>query len=270
MYVEVRGQKTYAATGGKQYDPSLPTVMFVHGSGLDHRSWALQTRWFAYNGYAVLAPDLPGHSLSAGEALDSIEAMGAWLADFIRAAGAGSVHAVGHSQGFLEVLELADQAPELLKSITGIGTAGAIPVNPALIEAAREDAGKAAEMLLMWGFGPDAQFGISAVPGMQPIAIGRQIMSANPLYEDLVACANYTRGSEVAARIELPAQLILARKDRLTPVKAGMATAEELGAKVTVIERYGHMLPIEAPLQTLHELRELIGRQEAAATRAAS
>jgi pimeloyl-ACP methyl ester carboxylesterase len=265
MYIEVRGQRTYTATGGKDFDPALPTVMFVHGSGLDHRSWALQTRWFAYNGYSVLAPDLPGHSLSAGEPLATIEETGLWLADFIRAAGADQVHAVGHSQGFLEVLELAHQAPQLLKSITGIGTAGAIPVNPALIDAASKDAATAAEMLLMWGFGPDAQFGISAVPGMQPIAIGRQIMAANPLYEDLVACSNYTRGNEVAGGIEVPSQLILARHDRLTPVKAGMAIAAQLGAKVTVIERYGHMLPIEAPRQTLQKLRELIAAQEAAA-----
>jgi pimeloyl-ACP methyl ester carboxylesterase len=262
MYLEVRGEKTYAATGGRDFDSSLPTVMFVHGSGLDHRSWALQTRWFAYNGYSVLAPDLPGHSLSAGEALTSIEDMGAWLADFIDASGADKVHAVGHSQGFLDVLELALRAPEKLKSITGIGTAGAIPVNPALIEAAKKSAGAAAEMLLMWGFGPDAQYGISAVPGMQPIAIGREIMARNPLHADLVACAEYNNGSDAAKAIEVPAQMILARKDRLTPMKAGLAFAEELGARVTVIERYGHMLPIEAPRQTLQKLRELIGSME--------
>ena len=262
MYLQVRGNRTYAATGGKDFDSNLPTVMFVHGSGLDHRSWALQTRWFAYNGYSVLAPDLPGHSLSEGDALQSIEDMGAWLAEFIAASGANRVHAVGHSQGFLEVLELAKQAPQLLKSITGIGTAGAIPVNPALIEAAKNSAGAAAEMLLMWGFGPDAQYGISAVPGMQPIAIGRQIMARNPLHADLVACAEYKNGSEVAKSIDLPSQLILARKDRLTPLKAGLAFAEELGASVTVIERYGHMLPIEAPRQTLQKLRELIGALE--------
>ncbi len=265
MYIDVRGHQSYAATGGKEFDPSLPTVMFVHGSGLDHRSWALQTRWFAYNGYSVLAPDLPGHSLSAGEPLETIEDMGAWLADFIRASGADSVHAVGHSQGFLDVLELALRAPELLKSITGIGTAGAIPVNPALIDAARNSAGDAAEMLLMWGFGPDAQYGISAVPGMQPIAIGRQIMASNPLYQDLVACGNYENGSRAAESIDLPAQMILARKDRLTPVKAGQAFAGELNARVSVIERYGHMLPIEAPRQTLQKLRELIGSLEQAA-----
>jgi pimeloyl-ACP methyl ester carboxylesterase len=265
MYIDVHGQKTYAATGGKEFDPGLPVVMFVHGSGLDHRSWALQTRWFAYNGYAVLAPDLPGHSLSAGEPLESIEEMGAWLADFIHAAGVARLHAVGHSQGFLDVLELAHQCPELLKSITGVGAAGAIPVNPALIDAARNRAGDAAEMLLMWGFGPDAQYGISAVPGMQPIAIGRQIMARNPLYQDLVACGDYTSGSEVAKSLNLPAQMILARKDRLTPVKAGMAFAEELNAGVTVIERYGHMLPIEAPRQTLQKLRETIAALEHAA-----
>jgi pimeloyl-ACP methyl ester carboxylesterase len=265
MYLDVRGHKTYAATGGKDFDSSLPTIMFVHGSGLDHRSWALQTRWFAYNGYSVLAPDLPGHSLSEGEALTSIEDMGAWLADFIRAAGVDKLHAIGHSQGFLDVLELARQAPELLKSITGIGTAGAIPVNPALIDAAKHSAGDAADMLLMWGFGPDAQYGISAVPGMQPIAIGRQIMASNPLHADLVACGEYTNGSEVARAIEVPSQLILARKDRLTPVKAGIAFAGELNARVSIIERYGHMLPIEAPRQTLQKLRELIGSLENAA-----
>ncbi len=265
MYCEVRGEKTYAATGGKDYDASLPSVLFVHGSGLDHRSWALQTRWFAYNGYAVLAPDLPGHSLSAGKPLETIEDMGAWLGEFLAAVGAPPVHAVGHSQGFLDILELARQAPAALRSITGVGTAGEIPVNPALIDAAKNDAGKAAEMLLLWGFGPDAQYGISAVPGMQPIAIGRQIMGSNPMYEDLLACSNYNNGLAVAQALDLPAQLILARKDRLTPMKAGLQLADALRAKVTVIERYGHMLPVEAPKQTLHELRALIGALENAA-----
>ena len=143
MELQVRGIKTYAATGGKQFDNKLSTVLFLHGSGLDHRSWALQTRWFAYNGYSVLAPDLPGHSLSQGEPLDSIEEMGLWLVDLLNAAEVQSAHVVGHSQGFLCALELARQAPQSVKSLTGIGTAGAIPVNPALIEAAQESAGKA-------------------------------------------------------------------------------------------------------------------------------
>jgi len=258
MELQVRGIKTYAATGGKQFDNSLSTVLFLHGSGLDHRSWALQTRWFAYNGYSVLAPDLPGHSLSQGEPLESIEEMGLWLADFLDAADVQSAHVVGHSQGFLCALELARQAPKSVKSLTGIGTAGAIPVNPALIEAAQESAGKAAEMLLQWGFGNRSHLGMSAVPGMQPIAIGRQIMSKNPLATDLQACANYTNGNEVAGKLDIPSYLIFASEDRLTPLKAGQELAQNLRAEYSVIEDYGHMLPIEAPRRCLHRLRESI------------
>jgi pimeloyl-ACP methyl ester carboxylesterase len=266
MKLQVRGIDTYASTGGKDFNPALPTVMFVHGSGLDHRSWALQTRWFAYNGYSVLAPDFPGHSLSAGKAIQSIEDMGVWLADFLEAAGVDKAHVVGHSQGFLSALELARQAPERVKSLTGIGTAAAIPVNPALIEASLESAGKAAEMLLQWGFGQKSQLGMSAVPGMQPIAIGRQIMASNPLAIDLQACADYTSGSEVAAALKIPAQMIIAEQDRLTPVKAGKALAKLLRAPFVVIKGFGHMLPIEAPKQVLRLLQELIGSMETGAS----
>lgn len=262
MEVEVNGQVAYAATGGKAFDSALPTVLFVHGSGLDHRSWALQTRWFAYNGYSVLAPDFPGHSLSAGEALTTIEDQGQWLVDFLSAAGVDSAHVVGHSQGFLCALELAKKAPLKIKSLSGIGTAAAIPVNPALIETALESSARAADMMLQWGFGHRAQMGISAVPGMQPIAIGRQIMASNPLAVDLQACANYEEGEQVASALNLPAQLILAGQDRMTPTRAGKALADLMKAKVTVIENYGHMLPIEAPKQCLRCLREFIGSIE--------
>ena len=262
MYIEVKGQTTFASTGGKEFDPGLATVLFVHGSGLDHRSWALQTRWFAYNGYSVLAPDFPGHSLSSGDALKSIEDQGQWLADFMDASGVSSAHVVGHSQGFLCALELAKLAPTKVKSLSGIGTAAAIPVNPALIETALESPVRAADMMLQWGFGNQAQMGISAVPGMQPIAIGRQIMASNPLAVDLQACANYEQGQQVAASLKIPTQLVLAGQDRMTPLKAGKALADTMNARVIIIENYGHMLPIEAPKRCLVALRDFIGSIE--------
>ncbi|MCP4430566.1 MAG: alpha/beta hydrolase [Gammaproteobacteria bacterium] len=262
MQIEVNGQTSYAATGGKEFNSNLATVLFIHGSGLDHRSWALQTRWFAYNGFSVLAPDFPGHSLSSGDPLQSVEEQGQWLVDFLDAAGVESAHVVGHSQGFLCALELAKQAPTKVKSLSGIGTAAAIPVNPALIETALESCARAADMMLQWGFGNQAQMGISAVPGMQPIAIGRQIMACNPLAVDLQACANYDSGEQVAESLTIPTQLVLAGQDKMTPLKAGKALANTMNAKVTVIENYGHMLPIEAPKRCLVCLREFIGSIE--------
>ena len=258
MELQVNGKLTFAATGGKEFDSSLPTVLFIHGSGMDHRAWALQTRWFAFHGYSVLAPDFPGHSLSEGDAIESIEAMGVWLDDFLSAAGVEKAHVVGHSQGFLSALELAHNHPEKVLSLTGIGTAAAIPVNPALIETAEVVPAKAADMMLQWGFGPAAQYGISAVPGMQPIAIGRQIMANNPLAVDLKACANYEAGAAIAEKLNVPSCLILAGKDRMTPLKAGKALGVALKAQITVLPEFGHMLPVEAPKQSLQALRAFI------------
>lgn len=258
MELQVNGTRTYASTGGKEFDSSLPTVLFIHGSGMDHRAWALQTRWFAFHGYSVLAPDFPGHSLSEGDAIESIEDMGVWLNDFLSAAGVEKAHVVGHSQGFLSALELANNHPEKVLSMTGIGTAAAIPVNPALIETAEVAPAKAADMMLQWGFGSAAQYGISAVPGMQPIAIGRQIMSNNPLAIDLKACANYEAGAAIAEKLDVPSCLILAGKDRMTPLKAGKALGTAMKAQITVLPEFGHMLPVEAPKQSLVALREFI------------
>ena len=263
MMVSVHDALVHVGNGGKEFNSELPTVLFLHGSGLDHRSWALQTRWFAYNGYSVLAPDFPGHSLSSGEAFATVEESGAWLVDFLIASGVESAHVVGHSQGFLSALELALLKPSAVKSLIGVGSAAAIPVNPMLIETAMKSAGQAADMMLQWGFGQDIHMGVSPTPGMQPIAIGRQIMASNPLAVDLQACANYKRGEYAVSKIDVPAAMILAGQDKMTPLKAGKAIAAELGAELTVLDKYGHMLPIEAPKQVMHALRDFIESQEA-------
>ena len=52
--------------------------------------------------------------------------------------------------------------------------------------------------------------------------------------------------------------MILADGDKMTPIKAGLAIAEQLEAKLVVLRDYGHMLPIEAPKQVLVALREFI------------
>jgi len=258
MNIVVEGVNIFAATGGCAFDPKKPTVVFVHGSGLDHRSWALQSRWFAFHGYSVFAPDFPGHSLSEGEPLKSIESMGKWLVKAIKHSGAESVHLVGHSQGFLVALEAATLLEEKIKSLTAVASASAIRVNESLVETAKKNTEEAAEMLLKWGFGSLSHSGSSAIPGMQPIGIGRQIMSKNPLAEDLLACNNYKNGANCAKAIQVPSNVILATEDKNTPYKFGLELAELLGAKTTTISGAGHMLPIESPKSTLDAIKTFI------------
>lgn len=260
MKLQLDGNEIHIATGGKEFDATLPTVLFLHGSGLDHRSWALQTRWFAFHGYSVLAPDFPAHSLSDGTPFETIEASAPWLDALLNALDVQSAHVIGHSQGFLSALELAHKFPDRVKSLIGIGTGAAIPVNQTLLDTAAASSAKAADFMLQWGFGPGIQNGLSPTPGMQPIAIGHRIMSANPLAADLNACANYSNGSMAADAIDVPSCMILAGQDKMTPLRAGKELAAALNAQQHVLKDYGHMLPIEAPKQVLELARDFIIR----------
>src|SRR5208282_4878730 len=99
MRLIVEGREIFAGTGGRDFDPALPTVIFLHGAGFDHSVWALLARSFAYHGFGVLAPDLPGHGRSGGAPLSSIAALADWTAALIDAAGVRAARLVGHSMG---------------------------------------------------------------------------------------------------------------------------------------------------------------------------
>ena len=143
-------------------------------------------------------------------------------------------------------------------SLMALATAAAIPVNPALIDTAKADTSKAADMMLQWGFGSDHQYGVSAVPGMQPIGIGQRIMANNPLAIDLEACNNYVTGNDRAAQLSCPVQVVLAEQDRMTPKREGLKLAKLLGVSPTIIPGTGHMLPMEAPKTSLQAMKSFI------------
>ena len=97
----------YAYTAAHELREDRQTVVFVHGTAMDHTVWALQSRFFAYHNYNILAIDLPGHNLSQGQLLASIEQMAQWLNNLINLTPASGFHLVGHSMGSLIALEAA-------------------------------------------------------------------------------------------------------------------------------------------------------------------
>ena len=136
MKLSVNGTEVFAATGGRDFDKSLPAVVFIHGAGFDHSTWALHTRWFAHHGFAVLAPDLPGHGRSTGPSLGSIAEMADWTAALLDTASAAKAHLIGHSMGSLISLETAARHPDKVSALSLIGTAATMTVGPDLLKAA--------------------------------------------------------------------------------------------------------------------------------------
>ena len=139
MYFDVDGKQVFATTGGKPFDNSKPTIIFLHGSGFDHTIWNLQSRFFAFRNYSVLVLDLPGHTHSEGPPLESIESMADWLNDVVEALDARDLSIVAHSQGCLIALEYASRYPDKLRSVTFITSGLATPVNDFLLNAAEKD-----------------------------------------------------------------------------------------------------------------------------------
>ena len=259
MRLTIDGTDTFVATGGREFDPALPAIVFVHGAGLDHTVWALLARSFAHRGLGVLAPDLPGHGRSAGRPLGSIAAMADFTAALIDAAGVRSARLVGHSMGSLVALEASARHPDKVSGLGLIGTAAAMPVSADLLNAAKADDHAAIDMVAIWGYGFRAVLGGSQAPGLWLLNGAQRLLErARPgvLFTDLAACNAYRGGPAAAAKVAVPALLILGSRDLMTPAKAGRALAATVpGSRLTVLEGAGHMLMSERPDEVLAALR---------------
>jgi pimeloyl-ACP methyl ester carboxylesterase len=251
MYFAVNGKKVFATTGGKAFDHEKPVVIFLHGSGLDHTFWGLHSRFFAFRKYAVLVPDLPGHSHSEGAALTSIESMADWLNDVVTTLDIDNISLVAHSQGCLTALEFAARYPQKLSSVSLIASGLATPVNPALIDNAQNNPEAAIAMMTSWGFGSAGHMHQGPIPGNSMLGSGQKVMWRNvpdELATDLKACDAYQNGKAAAAKISVPIQVILGEQDRMAPRKATQELVDNLpDPEVHVIAESGHMVPLEAP-----------------------
>jgi pimeloyl-ACP methyl ester carboxylesterase len=257
MQLDVSGKVVYAYTGTKLIVPGQRTVMFLHGAANDHSVWALQSRYFAYHGFNVLAVDLPGHGRSAGPALPGIEDMAAWAMRVLDAAGTPSAALVGHSMGSLIALEAAARHPDRVEKLALIGTAFPMKVSDELLGTARKHDHAALEMINVWSHSAAGQTGGNRVPGQWIMGGSMRLLerTAEPLYNDFNACNQYTGGAESAAKVTCPVLMITGNRDLMTPPRAARALAEKLSnLESVVIEGSGHDLMAEQPDAVLDAL----------------
>jgi len=261
----------YVYGGGKPLDPTLPAVVFVHGALHDHSVWTLLARWFAHHGYGVIAPDLPGHSQSAGPALTSVEDIADWLLALLDAAGVRQANFVGHSMGSLIALEAAARAPERATRLVMIGTAYPMAVSPALLEVARSDPFAAIDSVNAFSHSTMAGKPSYPGPGMWLHGSNRILMrrvqaghkETNLFLDDFAVCDRYANGLVAAARIACPATLVLGARDQMTVPTQTAAIAAALRAKVVSLAS-GHALMTEVPDALLAALRTAIQTEAAA------
>jgi pimeloyl-ACP methyl ester carboxylesterase len=260
MLVTVNGQEIFVATGGQEFDASLPTIVLLHGAGFDHTTWALHSRWFAHHGFGVLAPDLPGHGRSSGAPLASIADMADWTAALLDASGVAKARLIGHSMGSLIALETAARHPAKVSGLSLIGTAATMTVGPDLLKAAEANDHAAVNMVSIWGLGFQAELGGSLAPGLWMHSGAQRVLEQcrpGVLFNDLAACNAYQNALAAAAQVSVSTSFILGERDMMTPLKAGKALAAATpNSRTVVLSGAGHMMMVERPDELLAALQD--------------
>jgi pimeloyl-ACP methyl ester carboxylesterase len=262
MHINLQGRNAYAYTGGKAFNPNLPTIVFVHGAQNDHSVWAMQSRYLAHHGFSVLAIDLPGHGRSAAPALTSIEQIAQWLLELIDLCGVQDAYLVGHSMGSLIALEASAMAPELIQKLALLGTAFPMKVADTLLFAAQNEEQSAIDMVNIWSHTSIAHKPSCPGPGFYVQNASQRLMQriskVNPdqvFYTDFTACNNYLNGENAAKTVRCPTLFILAKQDMMTPVKASARLSNEISDKqIKIIDNCGHSMMTEQADEVLDAL----------------
>ena len=262
MKFKFNNKEVFASTGGQPFDRNKPVILFIHGSGLNHITWIMQVRYFAFHGYSVLALDLPGHGYSDGPPLTTIEEMTDWILDIMNFLEIHKVSLVGHSQGCLVNLELASRKIIEIVSISFIGGASAIKVNPYLLNLAAKGDKKSFDLMMDWAHGPAGQFSFHSVPGLNHFNIGIAILKQSTpkvLGIDLMACHRYKNGLKAASILSSPVLSIIGSKDKMCPMNEGLKLANKINkSEIQIIENSGHMMLLEEPDKVLKILKNFI------------
>jgi dienelactone hydrolase len=263
MDIQVNGHLTYAYTGGKAFNPALPTVVLIHGVLCDHSVWALQSRYLANHGWNVLAIDLPGHCRSAGAPPATVQEAALFIQALLDAQGVHQAALVGHSFGSLIAMQAAANMGERISHLVMVGTAYPMKVSQALLDASLKEPDKALHMTNVFSRATLAPpSGAGAWVFGASLALGRRVLASNPsvnvFHTGFNACNSYDQGLQAMAAVTCPVLMVLGESDQMTTPKNAqplITQAKESGKALQVkLIPHGHHQMSESPDATLDAL----------------
>jgi pimeloyl-ACP methyl ester carboxylesterase len=262
MYIKVDGDKTFFSNGTGNLTPDQPSVVFLHGAGMDHSVWVMPSRYFARHGYNVFALDFPGHGRSEGEPLTSIDALSDWLSRVIDKLDIADCAIVGHSMGSLVALNFAARYPEKTRVLTLLGTSTPMSVTDGLLDAARDNHHDAIDMANTWSHSSFGQMGGNENPGLCMTMSGQRLLekaNEHVFFADLNACNEFTNGAELATQITADTLVIIGEQDKMTAAVNAQDVADRIiNSQVIRLEPCGHSMLSEQPNAVLDALVTIV------------
>jgi pimeloyl-ACP methyl ester carboxylesterase len=212
---------------------------------MDGSVWEHQADALARAGFEPIAVDLPGHGDSEGEPSETIKGYAGWLLAYLSTMGE-PVHLVGHSMGSLIALETAGARPDLVRSVTLMGTSDRMPVNPDLLAGVAEGDPSVLATMASWMYARDP-----VSPPAWTIADAAAVLERTRpgiAHADLTACNDYPGAAAVAAAIRVPVLLLLGEQDVMTkPTGAEPISDAATDVTTVIVEGAGHLMMVERP-----------------------
>jgi pimeloyl-ACP methyl ester carboxylesterase len=244
-----------------EVEGSGDAVIMLHGLGGTSNTFCPQVLGLGGR-YRTIRPDMPGSGRTPVNGSLTIQSMVDAVVRAAKAIGAERAHFVGHSMGTIVCQHVAEQHPELVRSLALFGPIHQPP------EPARKGLGDRA-----------AKARAEGMPGIADqivqVTLSGDTKSNAPVTVALVRefimrqdAEGYARNCEALAaaqpanldRIRCPVRLVTGDEDPVAPASNARAMAERLSdVRVTILNRCGHWSTIERPQDCNQVLKELFG-----------
>jgi pimeloyl-ACP methyl ester carboxylesterase len=275
--VKLHGRESGYLVGGEG-----PVLLLIHGMAGTCENWRSVIEPLARN-HTVIAPDLPGHGLSAGGPGDySLGNLASGLRDLLLVLGHERATLVGHSLGGGIAMQFSYQFPEMVERLVLVSSGGlGLEVSPVLRAAALPGADLfiAATATTGQKIGGAIGRGLSKV-GMKPaadvaeVARGYGSLAEPDRRKAFLATLRSvvgTEGQRVSATDRfylaeaVPVLIVWGARDPIIPVGHGEDAHRALpGSRLEIFDGVGHLPQIEQPSRFITVLEDFLAETEPA------
>src|SRR5919108_2202353 len=240
--ISVGGVDVHTLVGGQG-----PALLVLHGAGAN-RGWV---RWIEQvaERFTVWAPTHPGFGESGdAEWMEGVDDLARFHLWFIEAAGLQRPHVVGHSIGGWTAAEMATMSPGAIDRLVLVAATGLKPEQGEILDVFYHSDAELRDMIVHdpatvpeWA----ELFGRAPSPRDVELADRNREMTARLAWKPYM---HNPRLPRVLPRVSNPTLIVWGREDRIVPVECGEQYRRLLpNATLTVLERCGHLAPVEQP-----------------------